>query len=140
MKLYLMTIVRTDGYDDGTESNTGVYTTIDECIGNSFKTYESTWEDLFTNGEVTRKNGIMMDDNENERLSKEAYKEELNRSGYVLIQLNDFHIQFELSVHDLRPEMVVSELDPVVAEVEKLQEESLSINGDVVDADSILVD
>lgn len=85
-----VSIVNSEGYDRGNESYVNVYSSVRECIDLSYQTYLDTWNNLLKQDE----DGLI-NDNGNSFLSKEEYGKKLLQNGYVLIQMYDYHIQFE---------------------------------------------
>ena len=88
-------IVNSEGYQSGNESQVQLYSSIQECIDLSYETYLKTWDNLVQNDDLELEGNRYVDSNGNSCLSKEDYETELMRDGYVLIQLDGFHIQFE---------------------------------------------
>lgn len=96
-KIYGFSEVASEGFEDATESRTKIYGSKSECINAAYECYCDAWK-LFENEGIIE-NGC--DENLDALLSKEEFSEAILKSGYVLIQLPDSHVQFEFFEQEL---------------------------------------
>lgn len=92
-RIYGVTWVDTEGWMNGTESNTELFANRGEQLKCAYKWYKQAFEESeFSDGK---------DDNGEELLSEEDFKNEICSSPYVLIQRPDSHAQFELFIKEV---------------------------------------
>lgn len=133
VKIPGISIVHSEGFRDGTESAVTLYSSVRECVDLSYENYTDTWEGLYKQGEVELRNGRYVDCNGNVCLSKEEYETELLRDGYLFIQLDSYHIQFEYFEKEL--ELNKENFIAGMGQEEKKDEISMNTpNGDNMEA------
>lgn len=92
-RIYGVTWVDNEGWMDGTESRTELFTTKGKQLKCAYEWYKQAFEESeFHDGK---------DDNGEELLSEEAFKNEICANPYVLIQRADSHAQFELFTREV---------------------------------------
>lgn len=82
--VYAISVVNSDGYASGKDSDLTMYPTLRECVDGAYASYVSVWEE----------SAEVLDDGES-FLSKDEFEKELLDSGSVCIQCLDAHVSFD---------------------------------------------
>ena len=95
VNIYGFTVVNSEGYGDGTESKTHLYSTQKMQEKEAYKAYKNA----FLSCEFKNKE----DENGNRLMSKKEFLKEINdyNPTYTYIQAPDHHIQVELFVQEI---------------------------------------
>lgn len=86
MKIYVMSIVNSEGYDTGRESEVRLFKDKQKCLDYAHKAYTRDWNE-----------NDIDDPEEHPYLEKDVFEKELLEDSYIVLQMPDFHIQYEYS-------------------------------------------
>lgn len=89
--IFGVSIVCSQGFDSGRESAVYLYDAKEKCFDEMYEKYQTFWSH-YEEEEMLEDS---LDDNGNGMLTKEEFIFDLEEFSYVLIQLTDFHVQFE---------------------------------------------
>lgn len=90
LSLYVLSIVNSEGYGDGTESDVQIFEDFSSMASKAYYYYREYWKRLENMGEDS-------DDNGSTFLNEDHFISELANEQYVVIQFHDYHVQFEYS-------------------------------------------
>lgn len=96
IQIYALSVVSSEGFVNGNDSNVSVYPSLRECIDGAYELYASNWGVMEENGDITE----WQDSNGSPFMSKDEFEAEFIQ-GSVCIQMNDWHISFEFFQKDL---------------------------------------
>lgn len=90
-KIFGYTAVNSTGWNDVIETHTKLYNNQSDTLKNAYKKYKSLFEEYKD----------ALEDESEKCLTDKEFKKDLIDTGYVLIQLCDFHIQIEYGEYTL---------------------------------------
>ena len=108
--LHVLSIINSDGYCDGKNSQVAVFRTKDLLLDIAYHKYCEKWAVLEENEELERDedDSASCDANGNFQMNEDEFKRTLEKDRLVCIQLPGYHIQYEYHISKIRLDLFVS--------------------------------